>query len=252
LLGKSQEPLPDVYATVSSWADRYGPFGCIVHFLLDHAREYVAVRPDDTRRTALLLGHLQLIATGKDQAWLDQTLARLRSVQGTETTVEDLEAVLRQHPSALVLWHERAKALAQLHRVTGIKDLRAVLAHASSPAANLAFATLAAAEHALVRGDEQLIEALPAAMKAGPDAKFARALVSLRAGRPDEALGLLEGAQKRADGLHLYVTAQALLQSSLEDGAARARTVLETLAHDYPSSSLARNAGTFASQLAPR
>jgi hypothetical protein len=176
----------------------------------------------------------------------------MRSEEGTETTVADLETVLRQHPSALILWHERAKALARLHRVTGIKDLRAVLAHASSPAANLAFATLAAAEHALLPGDEQLIEALPAAMKAGADAKFARSLVSLRSGRPDEALALLEGAPPQADGLHLYVTALALLQSALEDGAARARTVLETLAHDYPSSSLARNAGTFASQLGPR
>ena len=252
LLSKSPSPLPDVYATVNAWADRYGPFGCIVHFLLDHAREYVALRPDDARRTALLLGHLQLIATGKDEAWLDQTIARMRSAEGTETTVADLETVLRQHPSALILWHERAKALARLHRVTGIKDLRAVLAHASSPAANLAFATLAAAEHVLLPGDEQLIEALPAAMKAGADAKFARALVSLRSGRPDEALALLEGAPPQADGLHLYVTALALLQSALEDGAARARTVLETLAHDYPSSSLARNAGTFASQLGPR
>jgi hypothetical protein len=68
LLSKSPSPLPDVYATVNAWADRYGPFGCIVHFLLDHAREYVALRPDDARRTALLLGHLQLIATGEDEA----------------------------------------------------------------------------------------------------------------------------------------------------------------------------------------
>ncbi|HZN39360.1 MAG TPA: hypothetical protein VFD82_11190 [Planctomycetota bacterium] len=251
LLGKSPEPLPEVYATVSAWADRYGPFGCIVHFLLDHAREYVALRPEDARRTQLLLGHLQLIATGRDLSWLDKTMTRLRSAQGTETTVADLEAVLHQHPSALILWQERAMALAQLHRANGIHDLRSVLAHASSPAANLAFATLAAAEHGLHPDDAQLIEALPATMKAGADAKFARALVSLRSGRPDEALALLEGAPPRADGLHLYATALALLQSRLEDGAERARTVLEALVRDYPKSSLARNAGTFESQLGP-
>ena len=251
-LRTSPSPLPDVYGTVSAWAGRYGPFGCIVHFLLDHAREYVALRPDDTRSTELLLGHLQLVATGRDPAWLDQTMARLRKTQGLETTVADLETVLRQHPSALMLWQERATVLARLHRVNGIGDLRAVLAHASSPVANLAFATLAAAEHALRPGDAELVEALPPALKAGADAKLARALVSLRSGRPDEALALLEGASPRADGLHLYAKALALLQSGLEDGATRARTVLEQLAHDYASSSLARNAGTFASQLGPR
>jgi predicted Zn-dependent protease len=253
LLSTSSDPLPEVYTTVSAWADRYGPFGCLVHCLLDHAsRDYIALRPDDTRRMQLLLGHLQLIATGKDLSWLDKTMARLRQAQGNETTITDLETVLRQHPSALILWQERAQALARLHRVNGISDLRSVLAHASSPAANLAFATLAAAEHALLPGDAQLIEALPPALKTGADAKFARALASLRSGRPDEALALLEGAPTRADGLHLYATALALLQSTREDGAERARTALETLARDYASSSLARNAGTFASQLGPR
>ena len=71
-------------------------------------------------------------------------------------------------------------------------------------------------------------------------------------GRLSRALALLDGAPPRADGLHLYATAQALLQSREADGSARARTVLETLARDYASSSLARNAGSFASQLGPR
>lgn len=75
-------------------------------------------------------------------------------------------------------------------------------------------------------------------------------MLALRQGRPDEALPLLVDAPTRPDGMHLFARALAALQSSAADGQAQARAAFTQLQRDYPSSSLARNAGRFANQLA--
>ena len=74
----------------------------------------------------------------------------------------------------------------------------------------------------------------------------------LAAAQLDEALPLLADAPARPDGMHLFAHALAALQSRSKDGPEVARARFQALQRDYPSSSLARNAGRFANQLAPR
>jgi hypothetical protein len=94
------------------------------------------------------------------------------------------------------------------------------------------------------------MQALPAELRGSPLGKYAAAMMALRAGRADEALAALGDAPARADGMHLYALAMAALQSSAPDGRERALAAFQALHRDYASSSLARNAGSFAIQLA--
>jgi tetratricopeptide (TPR) repeat protein len=244
----------DVYERIAERAGSDGPFGCIVHFLLDHGAAFPGAAPDSAHRQQLLLGHLQLVAQGRDDgAFVASTADRLLATQGAEAVLTDVEALLARHPTALPLWRARALALARLQQAgPGLQDLRMALAHGRFPAEVRAFVLLGAIERVLARGDAALLDALPPELQQDAEAQFARGLLLLRLGRADEALPLLERASPRADGLHLYATALALLQSSAADGLARAHALFTALARDYASSSFARNAGSFARQSEPR
>jgi hypothetical protein len=130
--------------------------------------------------------------------------------------------------------------------------LGAVVAHCDAPEAILQQLVLAA-EADLVDADaDRRHAALPAALRDGPLGRYAKGMLALRSGRPDEALPLLADAPTRPDGMHLFAHALAALQSRGKDGPEVARARFQALQRDYPSSSLARNAGRFANQLAPR
>ncbi|MEO6595732.1 MAG: hypothetical protein ABIP94_13355 [Planctomycetota bacterium] len=241
------------YAEALRLADTEGPLGCIVHFLLAHGPQFPDLRPDATSRHQLLLGHLDLVARGRDPGpWLQRTLDAMVE-QGVEAIATDLDAVLRQHPTALPLWRARAETMAHMQDAeTGIGDLRRVLTHGKDPTEQLAFVALAAAERQLTAADVELLDSLPEDLLEGPKGILARGLVRLRLGQPDAAVPLLEQAAPRASGLQLYALALACLQSRAADGPARAAQLFTQLAVDFAKSPLARHASCFAKQLAQR
>ncbi|MBL9078725.1 MAG: hypothetical protein JNL08_14540 [Planctomycetes bacterium] len=244
----------DVYGRVREHVARHGAFGSLVDFLLRHGPTFPDLQPDATAARALLLAQIERTATGRDDArWLARSVDHLLATAGPAPTRDDLEAALRRHPTSLPLWLQRAAVLAQLQRAeAGLDDLRRVLAHADAPAAMLQFLILVGAAGELRAGDQRCFESLPPALLASPDGALAQGLVRLRLGEPDVALPFLLRTEPRADGLHLYALALAHLQSKAADGGTRARELFLQLAADYPSSSLARNAGSFARQLSPR
>lgn len=223
-----------------------GARGSLVHFLID--RDAPAARD----RLALLRQHLAAVATGRDgERFLGRTLQRLQELQGRDRTVADVEAQLRATPTHLGLWLERTRLLAGSTRLKlAIADLRAVLGHADAPALQVEALAFAAEAATAGPADAAAMQALPAALRDGALGKYAAAMMALRAGRADEALASLGDAPARADGMHLYALAMAALQSSAPDGRERALAAFQKLYRDYPSSSLARNAGSFAIQLA--
>lgn len=244
----------DVYELAWHHLQSEGPHGCIVHCLLDHGDQLPALRPDAAQTRAMLLAQIELAAAGADAGpWLQRSVDRLLASNGAAATRADLEAALQRHPTSLLLWHARATVMTHLRAgAEGIGDLWGVLAHAAAPEALRECLTLAAVAGVLTDRDAGRLTELPQALLAGPDGEFVRGLCALRTGRPDEAVTLLTNAPARADGAHLYALALAQLQSRALDGTARARDLLLRLAADYPSSSLARHAGSFAAQLAPR
>jgi len=244
----------DVYQAARRHLASEGPYGCIVQLLLDHGGTFPSLRPDADATRALLLAQIELAGAGRDPGpWLSRSVARLLDADGPAATRRLLEAALSRHPTCLPLWHERALVSTRLQAAaTGIGDLRRVLAHADAPAAALAFLVLAGAHGELRDADYRRLDELPPALLATAEGAFARGLLALRRGDPDDAVPLLAEARPQPDGLHLFVLALAHLQSRAVEGAARARAVFERLAADYPSSSLARHAGSFATQLAPR
>ncbi|MBX3465252.1 MAG: hypothetical protein KF830_18950, partial [Planctomycetes bacterium] len=244
----------DAYAAIARQVAQGGAHGCLVHFLLDHAERFPALRPDTKAARQLLTDQLELAAAGRDPGpWFDRSIARLLAAQGAAATRGDVEAVLQRHPTCLPLWRARALVLARLQQAgRGIADLRSVLAHADAPDETLPFVLLAAAENELRPDDVRRLEALPPALLGSPDGVLARGLVALRRGAADDAVALLAKAPPRDDGLHLYALALARLQTRAVDAGLRAGEVFAQLARDYPSSSLARYAGSFASQLLPR
>jgi hypothetical protein len=244
--------LPSAIGSLVAATKRYlasdGARGSLVHFLIDHAN----ASPDAVDAPALLRLHLAAVAAGRDgDAFLGRTLQRLQELQGRDATVAAVQAQLRATPTHLGLWLERTRLLVGSSRaVRAIADLRGVLLHAVAPALQVEALAFAAEAAALGPADAAALQALPAPQRDSALGKYAAALMELRAGRADQALVALGDAPARADGMHLYALAIAALQSSAADGRARALAALQQLSRDYASSSLARNAGSFAIQLA--
>ena len=95
------------------------------------------------------------------------------------------------------------------------------------------------------------LAALPPELLATPTGRYAQALFALRQGRAEEAMAHFAEAAPQRDGSHLFLDALATLEA--ESGTCeQAKTKLEALLRDYPSSSWARHAGSFARQLSPR
>jgi hypothetical protein len=231
-----------------------GPIGSAVHYLLDHGALAPDVRVDDARANELLRGQLLRFAAGHDAlATTRRTIERLRARLGADAALEAVDQALAAHPASLPLWHERTVLMAQTNRARiAVDELRSVLAYSNDPAATLGLVCLAGLERCLVPADAATLAALPKELLATPAGQLAQGLVALRSGRPDAALPFLERAEPRDDGAHLALHALALLQSGAEAGPARAAAVLAKLQQDYPSSSLARYAGSFARQLGSR
>jgi hypothetical protein len=149
------------------------------------------------------------------------------------------------------LWLRRSELRIELAEVDdGIADARAMLGFTSDPRQATAFIALAAAHRRSSSSDLALVAGAPVEILASPEAKLAAGMLALREGRPEEAEQLLASAGADS-AVALY--ARALANTMRTDPTAResARKLFEELRQRYPSSSLARNVGSFAVQLAP-
>ncbi|MBL8753654.1 MAG: hypothetical protein JNK15_10155 [Planctomycetes bacterium] len=244
---------PAVLAAVVRALGPNGGHGALVHFVLDHEAKLPAPLTAPERR-ALLRRHLEAVGRGEDDAtFVPRTMAALVQSDGSLQAAATLHDLLQEHPTALALHVARAALAAGTPQArTAVAELRAILAHADAPATVLDLLVIAGESRALAVDDAARLQALPKELLDSPLGRYARGLLALRQGRPDDALADLAVAAPRPDGMHLFALALAALQGKAADGPARARAAFEQLVRDYPSSSLARNAGSFKDQLAPR
>lgn len=227
-----------------------GARGEIVHFLLDHDPARAALAP----RVELLRASLQRIARGDEDArWLRWTTDQLVACVGQDLTETELLATLKQHPTNLALWVERTRlAVGGSAGAKATRDLRLVLRHGTAPSLQLELILLAADGRTLENTDRATLAALPEELRHSPTGTHAEAMVQLRSGDAAGALATLDRSGPRPDGMHLFARALAELQSGGDGAVERSIAALQQLLRDYPSSSAARNAGSFVRQLSPR
>lgn len=245
---------PMLYDSALASIATHGAEGAAVHFVLQRGDLRPAQAPKGAAKTELLISHLRRIAAYGDEDGLAFASATLLvEAAGYETARDALDAALATNPLSLPLWLAGARLAAEREgSETAIDELRAVLAASDDPVARIEFTILAARQFRLRADDVIAYVRLPQSAKATPRGLYAAGLAALRNGKPAEAAALLANAPAEADGMHLLALAEALLQAPNQDGVARAATLMAKLANDYPSSSLAKYAGSFARQLSPR
>ncbi len=250
LIATDPSTAPRLVASITQHLDANAGNGDLVHFLLDQG----ATPLPAIEQQALLRRQLAAVARGEDAGTLlPRTVARMVATMGTEATATQLDGLLAEHPTALALHIARAElARGTAGASTAITRLRLVHKHVHSPELTLALLLAAGEARKVVDSDLQTFARLPTTLTDSPTGRYTQALLQLRLGEPDAALPGLEQAPARNDGMHLYAFGLALLQSKAADGTNRAREAFLQLQRDYPSSSLAQNAGSFAAQLADR
>ena len=201
---------------------------------------------------ALAGAAIQAACTGK-AAWpqAESAVLAVRQRLGAAGALEFVERSLAQFPSIPALWIRRADLRIELgHANNGIADARRMLLLAQDVDATIEFLTLAASTRRSTKADRDLFLALPPQAQMTPAGMLAAGLLALRAGRPDDAERLLAAASTLGPRA-IYARALANLMRGTPEARAQARSMFESLRSDYPSNSLARNAGSFAVQLSP-
>lgn len=224
-----------------------------LQFLLrDQARRQVppALQLAPERARQLLLD--QIRATD-DVAAAARGIELLLRDHGDELAAATAAEVLQHKPWATAIWVLHAQSMARLQQaVEAVGELRAVRHYLGDPWLDLASVELAAVHRSLADGDEAQLAALPDAVLQSPQGHRVRGLMALRRGDGAKACAELQSAPAMADGSHLYFRALGELLHFEPASLAAAQQLFERLAADYPSSSLARYAGSFARQLASR
>lgn len=233
-----------------------GPRGDLVHFLL-RAGELDVTKGalGDTKPIALLRAHLDAVANGTepDDDWFERTFAELLARRGLEATARSIDELLARYPTRLPLWARRATLAARLGDAErAVPELRQVLRRASAPRTALEHLAIAATHRVLTQPDFERFDTLPESLRQAPLGRYVEGMLALRRGDPAAAAAALEHAAPMPDGQHLFARALALLQDDEPASLSIALELFEQLVRDYPSSSLAQNAGSFARQLAPR
>jgi hypothetical protein len=246
--------LPLLRANTDGYLQRDGARGALVHFLLDHADAGPPPHLDGKARASLLTAHVRFVAAGHEApTLLQRSIDALIALRGRDEVLRMLETLRREHPTTLALWQERARlAVDTPDARRHITEFGRALNHGEVPSAVVAFTALAASNRQITAKDLDRFSRVPQAEHRSPEGLFAAAMTALRLGRADEAVQLFALVQPRPDGMHLFAHALALLQSRRADAPTAARQRLVELARDYPNSSAARNAGSFANQLVPR
>ncbi len=225
-----------------------GAQGRIVHFLLDHPVEGIDLETEE-----MLVAHIERVARGQDGSeTLRASAERLVDTVGLTQAEARVHALLESFPTSLPLWALETRLRArQIGGLEALEGMRRVLGHAVEPRAELSFLALAATEHSLTESDFERLAALPPELLATPAGRYAQALFALRQGRAEEAMAHFAEAAPQRDGSHLFLDALATLEAA-SGTCEQAKAKLEALLRDYPSSSWARHAGSFARQLSPR
>lgn len=245
-------------ATARSIIAAQGPMGPAVHFLFEEharARESDSERKlPDVRARALLSGHLARCANGLEgMAPMMRSLELLLARFGSGEALVEVEKLQRAKPHSLALWRWRADRLAEEGRgEDALFELRRLATYADTPQMVLARCILAGEQRLPADPDLVQLVSLPLEVAESPDGRYARGLLALRAGNYGESYELLVNAPARPDGAHLYFAGMAALSSRDAESRQRAGSLFQQLAETYPSSSVARYAGSFASQLLPR
>lgn len=226
-----------------------GAVGEVVHFLLTNAK---TTEPHSKRDMILAL--LERIATAKsDTTYLNRTIQALTQSMGVVGANRELDGLIDRYPTALPLWAARVALHQRLDDdPAAIAELRTVLTHALAPSAELTFLGMAAAHRKLIPADTQRLSQLPTELLASPAGEYVQGLIALRQGKADVAIAHLLKAEPQHDGRHIYELAVAYTQSAAAESRENAIAALEQLRKDYPKSSLARNAHSFARQLSPQ
>jgi hypothetical protein len=247
-LAADAKSLPALLGAATRHLAEDGALGPAVHFVLEHRSDKLPVD-----EPALLLKHLEMVATGRDDGGLlrassDRLVARV----GLDEAAMRVDELLEKYPTSVPLWALRTRLRTRL-RIDGALDgMRTVLSHAQDPRAELSFFALSAAERNLTTADVDRLAQLPDALRGAPIGHYVQALFALRRGDAAASLPLFAEAVRQLDGRHLFLWALAELEAGDGRPATRAIERLEQLLRDYPSSSLARYAGSFVRQLSPR
>ncbi|MCB9885178.1 MAG: hypothetical protein H6838_06770 [Planctomycetes bacterium] len=233
---------------------QHGPRGSLVHFVLDQAPNLPDRALGTERTRELLAGHLELAAAAATaDPTVTATVRRLTALVGSDAALTAVAAALAHNPTCLQLWVARTTLLRRGESSNApVQELRNVLTNGVDAPTRLQFTVLAARSFDLQAADAVDLVSLPAEVRNSPEGMFATGFALLRAGNANQALPLLRRSPKRDDGLQLVALALAELQGNDPQGAVRAAAILAALETDYPSSSLAKNAGSLARQLAPR
>jgi hypothetical protein len=221
-----------------------------LEFLLQEPGRMQGVTPEELLQWISAL--LERAATGRESYRFGELALRAAHDHcDHEDLLAVVDAAVEAHPSLLPLWIERARLMAsQRKAIEGIADARALLRFANPPGLVLDFVTVAAEHRSLQQEDIERIEGLPEELKDSPRGLYVRGLVALRRGQAAEAEQLLQNASPQQNGFHLFARALANLERRTPGSRATAARLFELLLADYESSSVARNAGSFARQLA--
>jgi hypothetical protein len=245
-------------ATARSIIAAQGPVGPAVHYLFEEharARESDSERKlPDVRARALLAGHLARCADGLEgMAPMVRSLELLLSRFGSGEALIEVEKLQRAMPHSLALWRWRADRLAEEGRgKDALFELRRLAIYADTPQMVLARCILAGEQRLPAETEMAQLASLPQEVAESPDGRYARGLLALRAGNYRESYELLANAPARPDGAHLYFAGMAALSARDAESRERAGNLFQRLSESYPSSSVARYAGSFAIQLLPR
>lgn len=195
---------------------------------------------------------LRAACTGEADWDCAETALRLvRQRSGVGGALQFVERGLSAFAFATPLWLRRAELRIELAEVDdGIADARAMLGFTVDPQRAIEFVALAAAHRRSASTDLALLAEAPAELRASKGGKLASGLLALREGRPDDAEQHLAGSGADS-AVALYARGLANTMRRAPEARAMARDLFEQLRTRYPSSSLARNVGSFAVQLAP-
>ncbi|MEQ1633901.1 MAG: hypothetical protein ABL997_16080, partial [Planctomycetota bacterium] len=175
----------------------------------------------------------------------------VESTSGSKKALALCDSLLELHPSMPPLWLERARLMTVVREAeAGIAGCRSFLAYVVDPVMSLEFVALAATHRRLLQADITAFEKLPPETRNTPQGKFAAGLIALRRGAAATAEELLAAAGDHGE-LSLFTRALANLMLPGKPARERAAQLLSTLQERYPSSSLARNVGSFVRQLSP-
>ncbi len=226
-----------------------GPFGPPLRFMMAKADRMAGLLPADLQKWITVV--LNTAAAGDESVpFALNALVYLDSHNGRVAAKALVDEVIAAHPEVPEFWVVRARYLAQdRHSKEGLADARSALSFGATPELELELLATAIEGRSVEPSDSARIAGLPQAFRESPLGNYVRGLLALRNGKPAEALPLLAKADTRFNGFNLFAAGLAQVADPEPKAQASAGALFAKFAADYPSSSLARSARSFARQL---